>query len=135
MPLNPSSLNSTESLPTDLSHSTTSSVPTPAPTNPDPGKPSPSGIIYSQADLDTIEDLAAIFMKISEIAVILDVPPEALRDDIASRYSPASRAYLRGKITAKIKIRRSEMDLAGIGSPIAVENILQAHSEMLDDEL
>ena len=74
-------------------------------------------------------------MKISEIAVILDVPPESLRDDIASRYSPASRAYLRGKVSAKVRLRRSEMELAAIGSPIAVENSLQSLSEMLDDEL
>ena len=134
MPSPPSSPSSEESQLTGQSPSLTSSEAPATARTILPG-PSPSGIIYSAADLSTIEDLAGIFMKISEIAVILDVPAEALRDDISSRFSPASRAYLRGKISAKARLRRSEMELAAIGSPIAVENSLQSLAEMLDDEL
>ena len=74
-------------------------------------------------------------MTVTEIAAILDIPPETLREDIASRHSPASRAYLRGKTTAKVSLRRQEMQLAAVGSPMAVENSRQALFEMEDDEV
>lgn len=89
---------------------------------------------YSDSDLARIEDLASIFIKISDIAVILDVPPEELRDDIASRSSPAYRAYRRGKVRSIIELRRQEMEFARAGSPLAAESTARALLDMEDDE-
>jgi len=40
---------------------------------------------YSENDLQQIEKFASIYLKISDIAVILDIPADVLRSDIADR--------------------------------------------------
>lgn len=85
--------------------------------------------IYSR-----IEDLASIFMPISDIAVILELDPAELRDAIAASESPESRAYARGKAKAKAKIRAQEMELAQLGSPLGVQNVRDNLIDMEADE-
>ena len=86
---------------------------------------------YSEKDLQKIKEYAAIYLKISDIAVILDIPADILRQDIADRSTPASKAYRLGKAESKIKLHSQEMTLAQIGSPLAIEN---AHRNLLDME-
>lgn len=88
-------------------------------------------MIYSEEILKKIEDYASIYLKISDIAVILDIPADILRSDIAVRSSEISKAYRRGKAMSKINIHRQEMALAQVGSPLALEN---AHRNLLDME-
>lgn len=88
-------------------------------------------MIYSEEILKKIEDYASIYLKISDIAVILDIPADILRSDIAVRSSEVSKAYRRGKAMSKINIHRQEMALAQVGSPLALEN---AHRNLLDME-
>ena len=42
-------------------------------------------IKYSEEMLTQIEQYASIYLKISDIAVLFDVPAEQLREDIADR--------------------------------------------------
>ena len=42
---------------------------------------------YSDNDLQQIEKFASIYLKISDIAVILDIPADVLREDLADRTS------------------------------------------------
>ena len=42
-------------------------------------------MVYSEETLTQIEQYASIYLKISDMAVILGVPPETLRRDIADR--------------------------------------------------
>lgn len=84
--------------------------------------------------LDHIEQYASIFLKISDIAAILDVPAEQLREDINNRSTPAARRYLRGKAASKVKIHSQEMQLAYVGSPLALENAQKNLMDMEDDE-
>lgn len=86
---------------------------------------------YSTQELESIEKYASIYLKISDIAVILGIPAEELRSDIADRTTPVSIAYRRGKATSKIKLHSQEMLLAQVGSPLAIEN---AHRNLLDME-
>lgn len=86
---------------------------------------------YSTQELESIEKYASIYLKISDIAVILGIPAEQLRSDIADRTTPVSIAYRRGKATSKIKLHSQEMLLAQVGSPLAIEN---AHRNLLDME-
>ncbi len=65
------------------------------------------------------------------MAAILDVPAEVLREDIADRSSDVGKAYRRGKAFSKVKLHTQEMQLAQIGSPLAIEN---AHKNLLDME-
>ncbi len=86
---------------------------------------------YSQPVLQKIEEFASIYLKISDIAAILDVPADVLRSDIADRSSDVSKAYRRGKATSKVELHSQEMMLAKVGSPLAIEN---AHRNLLDME-
>ena len=84
---------------------------------------------YSTNVLTQIEKFASIYLKISDMAVILDIPADVLRDDIADRTSEVSKAYRRGKAASKVKLHLQEMMLAQVGSPLAIEN---AHRNLLD---
>ena len=77
---------------------------------------------YSGSDLQQIEKFASIYLKISDMAVILDIPADVLRSDIANRNSEVSKAYRRGKAASKVKLHSQEMMLAQVGSPLAIEN-------------
>lgn len=91
-------------------------------------------MIYSEQQISSIEKMASVYMTITDMASILDVPAEVLREDIATRSHPASRAYHSGKSSSKLKLRVQEMKLAQVGSPLALENCSKALIEMEDDE-
>lgn len=61
-------------------------------------------MIYSENDLQQIEKFASIYLKISDIAVILDIPADVLREDIADRSTDVSKAYRRGKAASKVML-------------------------------
>lgn len=86
---------------------------------------------YSEDALKEVERYASIYLKITDIAVILDVPADVLRSDIADRTTAVSKAYRRGKAESKVKLHTQEMMLAQVGSPLAIEN---AHRNLLDME-
>ena len=89
---------------------------------------------YTQEMLDQIESYASIFLPISDIAVILDLHPERLRMDIANRQTEVSKHYHRGKAASKVKLLHQEMQLAYVGSPLALENAQKNLMSMEDDE-
>ena len=90
---------------------------------------------YSENELQQIEKYASIYLKISDIAVILDIPADVLRSDIADRGTDVSKAYRRGKAASKVKLHSQEMMLAQVGSPLAIENAHRNLLDMEDDEL
>ena len=89
---------------------------------------------YSEEILAQIEQYSSIYLKISDMAVILDVPAEQLREDIADRSTEVSKRYHRGKATSKVKLLHQEMQLAYVGSPLALENAQRNLMDMEDDE-
>lgn len=78
-----------------------------------------------------IVKFTSIYLKISDMAVILDIPVDVLRSDIADHSSEVSEDYRRGKAASKVKLHSQEMMLAQVGSPLAIEN---AHRNLLDME-
>lgn len=88
----------------------------------------------SEEVLTQIEQYASIYLKISDMAVILDIPAEQLRSAIADRTTEVSKRYHRGKATSKIKLLHQEMQLAYIGSPLALDNTSRNLMDMEDDE-
>ena len=88
----------------------------------------------SEETLTQIEQYASIYLKISDMAVILDIPAEQLRSAIADRTTEVSKRYHRGKATSKIKLLHQEMQLAYIGSPLALDNTSRNLMDMEDDE-
>ena len=91
-------------------------------------------IEYTNEMLEQIESYASIFLPISDMAVILDIHPEKLRMDIANRSTEVSKRYHRGKAASKVKLLNQEMQLAYVGSPLALENTQKNLMSMEDDE-
>ena len=50
---------------------------------------------YSETELQQIEKFASIYLKISDMAIILDIPAGVLSPDIADRSTDMSKAYRR----------------------------------------
>ena len=91
-------------------------------------------MVYTEEQLKQVEQFASIYLKISDIAVILDVSPTLLREDIADRNSEVSKRYHRGKAASRVKLQHQEMQLAYAGSPLALENTRNNLLDMEDDE-
>ena len=89
---------------------------------------------YSDNVLEQVEKLASIFLPISDIAMLLDIPADILREDVKDRNTPISKAYYKGKASSKVKIHAQEMQLAQVGSPLALENASRNLLAMEDDE-
>ena len=88
-------------------------------------------IELTEAQLEQVEKLSSIYMKISDIALIIEVEPEQLRAEISNESTDVSRRYRRGKATSKAELLAQEMQLAKVGSPLALQN---AHNNLLDME-
>ena len=89
---------------------------------------------YTEEILTQIESYASIFLPITDMAVILDIHPEKLRMDINNRATEVSKRYHRGKAASKVKLHHQEMQLAYVGSPLALENAQKNLMDMEDDE-
>ena len=92
-------------------------------------------IIFTEQQLSDIEKYASIYLKISDIAVILDIAPRsAAQRHRTPRQREVSRRYHRGKAISKVKLRQQEMTLAQVGSPLALVNTANNLLDMEDDE-
>ena len=91
-------------------------------------------MVYTEEQLKQVEQFASIYLKISDMAVILDVSPTLLREDIADRNSEVSKRYHRGKAASRVKLLHQEMQLAYVGSPLALENTRNNLLDMEEDE-
>lgn len=89
---------------------------------------------YSDLQLQQIEKMAALYLPISDIATILNVPADKLRFDISQKHSDVSKAYHKGKASLKLALRQQETMLAKVGSPLALENCRKNLLDMEDDE-
>lgn len=91
-------------------------------------------MLFSNDMIGQIEELAALYLTVSDIAVIIGVDNNVLREELSNADSPAAKAYLRGKISSKLELRRQEIQLAKVGSPLALQNCRDALLEMEEDE-
>ena len=89
---------------------------------------------YTDEQLQQIEYYASIYMRITDIAVILELRAEDLRQDIHDQNSPAYVAYNKGKALSKVQLHAQEMTLAKVGSPLALQNARNNLMDMEDDE-
>lgn len=89
---------------------------------------------YTEQQLEEIEKFASIYIKISDMAVVLGIPADVLRSDIKDRNTEVSNRYYRGKASSKVKLHQQEMALAMVGSPLALQNASNNLMDMEDDE-
>ncbi len=86
---------------------------------------------FTPEQLEQIEKYASIYLPITDIAMLMDIPADMLRDIIRNKSTEVSRAYHKGKAASRVKLHHQEMLLAQVGSPVAIEN---AHRNLLDME-
>lgn len=89
---------------------------------------------FSKGQLEQIEKYASIYLPISDIALLMGVPSDMLRDEIRNRSTEVSKAYHMGKASSRVKLHNQEMLLAQVGSPLAIENARRNLLDMEDDE-
>ncbi len=92
-------------------------------------------MIYTDNELQQIENLATLYIKPTEMAVLLGVPEAEFKSDITTPEHPARRAYIKGKLGQKLEVHRQMAELARVGSPLALEQSQKALLDMEDDEL
>ena len=86
---------------------------------------------FTKEQLEEVEKYASIYMPISDIAILMRIPADVLRDEIRNKNTDVSVAYHRGKASSRVKLHHQEMLLAQVGSPLAIET---AHRNLLDME-
>ena len=77
---------------------------------------------YSTQQLNEIQRLASLFATIEDIAVMIDVDPDRLKDDIKSD-DDAKKAYQLGKTMRMLELREIEIEQAKLGSTVAIDLI------------
>ena len=91
-------------------------------------------IELTQEQLEQVEKLSSIYMKITDIALVIEVDPHELRAAISNESSEVNRRYRRGKATSKAELLAQEMQLAKMGSPLALDKMKDNLLDMEDDE-
>lgn len=86
--------------------------------------------IYSQELLDKVEEYASYLMLPSEIAFLVEMNEYSFKDAISNKASQLSKAYFKGKINTTLAIRKQEVELAKVGSPLAVEHASKYITDM-----
>ena len=89
---------------------------------------------YTDEQLNMIEQFASIYLTITDIAIILEVAPEELREDVNNSGNQAYYRYRKGKAMSKVQLHQQEMTLAKVGSPLALQNARDNLLAMEDDE-
>lgn len=89
---------------------------------------------FTPEQLETVEKYASIYLPITDIAMLMDIPADLLRDEIRNKSTAISKAYHKGKASSRVKLHHQEMLLAQVGSPLAIENAHRNLLEMEDDE-
>lgn len=78
---------------------------------------------YSAEQLEKIKELASQFMRPDHIALLIDADPEELKRKIKHKGSGAYKAYETGKAETILELRKQEIKLALLGSPLAVDMV------------
>lgn len=73
--------------------------------------------------LKLVEEYASLFFTPEEIAILIDFSDEELKKQLRKKDSDVYRAYMKGKLTTMMNIRRHQITLARNGSPKAEEYI------------
>lgn len=78
---------------------------------------------YNEELLKVIEQYAGVLTSIQDIAVLLDLDEDQLKMDIMDKHSEVSKRYRKAKAHIHMELRLQEIDLAKLGSTIAIEQV------------
>ena len=71
--------------------------------------------------IDKIKEYASYLLPIPDIAILIGMDEDELKEAIADKTSEISEAYHLGKAETILAVRKQEVALAKAGSPFAIE--------------
>lgn len=74
---------------------------------------------YSEDVLAEVEKYAGLLLEISEIALLVNISVKEFKREIKNSNSSVYKAYHRGKLKTKIRLRENVLKFAQKGSPQA----------------
>jgi len=86
---------------------------------------------YSAEQLEKIKELSSQLMRPEHIALLLELDYEEFKRKIKHKSSEAYKAYETGKAETILELRKQEIKLAKLGSPLAVDMV---HRFIVDQE-
>lgn len=86
---------------------------------------------YSAEQLENIKELSSQLMRPEHIALLLEIDFEEFKRKIKHKGSEAYKAYETGKAETILELRKQEIKLAKLGSPLAVDMV---HRFIVDQE-
>jgi len=86
---------------------------------------------YSDEQLNRIKELASELMRPDHIALLMGIDQDELKRKIKHKGGDAYLAYETGRAETILELRKQELKLAKLGSPLAVEMV---HKFMIDQE-
>lgn len=89
----------------------------------------------TDSQLTEIERLAGLFMKPSDIAIILGIPEAEFRDALSDKKSMCFNRYQKGKLLSEAELRKSVITMAKQGSSPAQSLASKLIDEMNMDEI
>ncbi len=88
----------------------------------------------SESQLNQLEEYASKFLNITEISILLDVDPDQLRESISTRGTSEFKRYNTGKLNKILELREQEIELAKLGSTVAIELVSKYMINQKNDE-
>ena len=89
---------------------------------------------FTHTQIGLIEKYTGLLFKISDIALMIDVDPDELRDEIANKKTEVSKIYHTTKLLVISKLRAQEIEQAELGSNTAIELVTKYIQEQKLDE-
>ena len=78
---------------------------------------------YNSNQLEKVQEYAGLLMTVSDISVLIGVNEDSFREDIGNKNTAVSMSYRKGHIETILELRKQEIEMAKLGSPLAVELI------------
>lgn len=89
---------------------------------------------FTESELLLLQDYASKFLTISEIAILLNVDGHELRDEITTQGTQEYLNYHAGKLKRILELRSQEIELAKLGSTVAIELVSRYIENQKHDE-
>ena len=89
---------------------------------------------YTTKQLEKIKEYASVFMRVTDIAILLDLDIDKLKNDIQTNDNEAFKAYHKGKLETVLTYQTQEVQLGLDGSPLSAELIKEFITNQNMDE-
>jgi hypothetical protein len=84
--------------------------------------------------LNKVAEMAGLLFKISDIAIMIDVDTDVLREEITDKHTEVSKRYYHAKLEVIGRLRKQEIEQAELGSNTSIELVSKYINEQKHDE-